>query len=130
MYSVIRMGSRGTFVHCTASSRCMRIDAAERHYLVKVGHRLSTVRLSTGQYLLQSQCSSGTAHCSNLHVCSKHVNWTCFCMQSWDGTYHQTYSQCVSLSQRPQGKCDSAMTPHGCLLRRQLLGSLGHFTTT
>ena len=29
-FSVIRMGSRGTFVLCTARSRCMRIDAAER----------------------------------------------------------------------------------------------------
>ena len=27
-FSVIRMGSRGTFVLCTARSRCMRIDAA------------------------------------------------------------------------------------------------------
>ena len=27
-FSVIRMGSRGTFVLCTAHSRCMRIDAA------------------------------------------------------------------------------------------------------
>jgi len=26
-----RRGSRGIFVLCTASSRCMRIDAAERH---------------------------------------------------------------------------------------------------
>ena len=26
-FSVIRMGSRGTFVLCTARSRCMRIDA-------------------------------------------------------------------------------------------------------
>ena len=51
-FSVIRMGSRGTFVLCTASSRRTRIDVAERHYLVKVGHRLSTARLSTGQCLL------------------------------------------------------------------------------
>ena len=53
-FSVIRMGSRGTFLLCTASSRCMRIDAAdlERRYLVKAGHRLSTARLSTGQCLL------------------------------------------------------------------------------
>ena len=27
-FSYIRMGSRGTFVLCTARSRCMRIDAA------------------------------------------------------------------------------------------------------
>ena len=35
--------------------KCIRIDAAERRYLLKVGHRLLTVCLSTGQCLLQSQ---------------------------------------------------------------------------
>ena len=30
LFAFIRMGSSGTFVFCTARSRCMRIDAAER----------------------------------------------------------------------------------------------------
>ena len=29
-FSVVRMGSHGTFVLCTVRSRCLRIDAAER----------------------------------------------------------------------------------------------------
>ena len=45
---IIRMGSRGTFVLCTARSRYMRINAAERRS-GEVGHHLSTARLSTGQ---------------------------------------------------------------------------------
>ena len=32
-FSVIRMGSRGTFVLCTSSSICTRIDAAERRFV-------------------------------------------------------------------------------------------------
>ena len=32
-FSVIRMGSRGTFVLCTANSICMRIDAAESRFV-------------------------------------------------------------------------------------------------
>ena len=32
----VQLSGRGTFVHCTANSRCMRMDAAERRYLVKV----------------------------------------------------------------------------------------------
>ena len=42
-FSVIRMGSRGTFVLCTASSRC---DAAERRYLVKAGHRIDSTSVN------------------------------------------------------------------------------------
>ena len=54
----------------------MRIDAAERRYLVKVGHRLSTARLSTGQCLLQSRCSSGTVYRSKfMSAVGKRVNW-------------------------------------------------------
>jgi len=30
-FSVIRRGSHGIFMLCTASSRCTRIDAAKRH---------------------------------------------------------------------------------------------------
>ena len=51
-FSVIRMGSRGTFVLCTASSRCTRIagpGAAMCFFLLKFRSRTSYVRTRTQQ---------------------------------------------------------------------------------
>ena len=87
------------------SSRC---DAAERRYLVKAGHHIDSTSVN-----MSVPSSHGVALAPGTvaiyPVClSKRVNWVWgpapqnLTLQSWDATYHQTYSQCVSLSQRPQ----------------------------
>ena len=62
-FSVIRMGSRGTFVPCTARSRCMRIDAAER----RSGEGPSIDRMQS----VPSAVRQASPSLSSLSVCAR-----------------------------------------------------------